>query len=308
MGKQKPNFKIAFVIATKDRPSELRNLLKSLSAQLSKPDQVVIIDSSRISQYQITNEFPSLSILYKQFSPPSATKQRNAGLLEVNNDIELVGFIDDDVEFDPHALSEMRSLWEEDSADLGGASFNMANHPDLDFSVIKTSTLSRMLGLYSKEKGMVLPTGFHTMIGNTDRNINVHWLPSGAVLWRKKVFDRYRFDEWFEGYSYLEDLDFSYQIGKEFKLVVCAAAKYYHYPAPSGRGTPFAFGKREVINRIYFVKKHKELSLSRCYAAIMVRIFLSLSFAFMKRDFQFVKRAFGSLVGVLNSIYLRSGT
>jgi hypothetical protein len=33
-------------------------------------------------------------------------------------------------------------------------------------------------------------------------------LPSGASVWRREIFDKFSFEEFFEGYSYLEDLDF----------------------------------------------------------------------------------------------------
>lgn len=308
MEKSSFDYRIAFIVATKDRPLELRNLLESLKAQSRKPDQIIVIDSSKKSRHQIPEEFPELTIFYKHFFPPSATKQRNVGILEVSKNIELIGFLDDDIEFEPDALEKMLALWDISAADVGGISFNMGNHPDLDFGRLKLSAPSKYLGLYTKDKGAVLKSGFHTMIGFAANDISVQWLPSGAVVWRKEVLEKYKFDEWFDGYSYLEDLDFSYKVGNEYKLMVCAAARYYHYPPETGRGTPFAFGKREVINRIYFVKKHKELSLMRCYTTIFARIFLSLSFAVIKRDFRFVERAFGSFMGLFVSISLRSAS
>jgi hypothetical protein len=38
--------KVSVVVATKDRPGDLRTMLQSLAEQSCRPDQVVIVDSS----------------------------------------------------------------------------------------------------------------------------------------------------------------------------------------------------------------------------------------------------------------------
>ena len=57
-------------------------------------------------------------------------------------------------------------------------------------------------------------SGFQTMIGPVQVATPSDWLPTTAVVCGKRVFESFRFDEWFEGYSYLEDLDFSYRVGE----------------------------------------------------------------------------------------------
>lgn len=39
--------KAAIVIAIKDRPAELRSLLRNLEARSHRPDEVIVVDSSR---------------------------------------------------------------------------------------------------------------------------------------------------------------------------------------------------------------------------------------------------------------------
>ena len=88
--------KLAFVVATKDRPKKLERMLRSLDNQTRRPDQIVVVDGSQNSCQKITQEFPRLAVSYDTFSPPSATKQRNYGITRVRKDISLVGFLDDD--------------------------------------------------------------------------------------------------------------------------------------------------------------------------------------------------------------------
>jgi hypothetical protein len=158
------------------------------------------------------------------------------------------------------------------------------------------------LSLYSPEPGRVLRSGFQTMIGRVERTMEVQWIGSGAAVWRREVLAGNGFDEWFRGYSYLEDLEFSYRVGRRWRLAVVAGADYEHRPGPKGRGTGYQFGQREAFNRLYFVKKYRELSPARCVAALMVRTGLSLAQAVRERDGYSLGRAFGALVGIAKGI------
>ncbi|MGE5741496.1 MAG: glycosyltransferase family 2 protein, partial [Candidatus Aminicenantes bacterium RBG_16_66_30] len=157
-------------------------------------------------------------------------------------------------------------------------------------------------GLYSGRGGGVTASGFQTMIGPVTVTTWTEWLPSGASVWRRDIFGRFRFDEWFEGYSYLEDLDFSYRVGRASKLAVVAPARYRHLPASGGRGGGYAFGLREVLNRTHFVRKHPGLSIAKCRAALTLRLLMSLADAVRERKASSAARAFGNAVGLVRSM------
>ncbi len=294
--------KIAFIVATKDRPQELERLLNSFERQTYPPDQVVVVDGGSISVAKLVKRFIAIPVTYMHCAPPSATRQRNMGLSTIFQKISLIGFCDDDVVFEPKAIETMMDFWEHVSENVGGAAFNMINHPPLYGSWLKSLPLMKGLGLYSKERGVVSSSGFHTIIDHVSKNINVQWLPTTAVVWQRNIFDEHKFDEWFGGYSYLEDLDFSYQVGKKKQLFVVKNAQYYHFPASTGRNSSYIFGKREVLNRLYFVKKHQELSLFKCYLVLILRIFISIGLAIQERKSAYLKRTMGSIIGLLYSI------
>ena len=88
---------IAFVVATKDRPIDLHKMLQSLSDQTYIPNQIIIVDASKISVRSIVKNFQSLDIKYIYHPRPSAAAQRNIGIKAVNSNMALVGFLDDDV-------------------------------------------------------------------------------------------------------------------------------------------------------------------------------------------------------------------
>lgn len=294
--------KIGFVIPTKDRPDDLKRLLRSFKNQTVLPKEVVIVDSSEKSVQWILDEFSDIKIRYLQCLPPSISRQCNLGIKSIDKSINLIAICGDDIEFEKDSIEEMYSFWKRATEDVGGVSFNLINHPPVFASYLKYSFLFSKFGLYSAKRGKVLKSGFHTMIGKVDGTIYTDWISTCASVWRREVLERYGFDEWFEGYSYLEDLDLSYSIRKKWKLAIVAGARFYHHHSLKGRGSGFQFGKREVINRLYFVRKHNELSTFFCVLALLGRVFVSLLLIFKeRRPVYYIQRIFGNIKGIIES-------
>lgn len=294
--------KLAFIIPTKDRPGELCRLLESLENQTARPDEVIVVDGSIEPVRTVVENRRGLCCRYMRCLPPSATRQRNAGIREVRPDHDLVGILDDDSVLAPDACEVMLRFWDKAAPDVGGASFNLVNHPPIFAAGLKQGRLSERMGFYSPRRGAVLRSGFQVMLVGFEEDAAVQWLPSGTSVWRREVFRTSGFDEWYAGYSYLEDLDFSYEVGKSFRLFVVAKAKQFHYPSPRGRMDGYGFGQREVANRLYFVRKHRELSVARCYAALSLRACLSLVLAVRERNRDYVRRTAGNIVGLAKSL------
>jgi glycosyltransferase involved in cell wall biosynthesis len=72
--------RISLIVATKDRPDDLRKLLESLRRQTVQPAEIVVVDASREPVEPVLVEFPELTTLYLRHWPPSAAAQRNAGM------------------------------------------------------------------------------------------------------------------------------------------------------------------------------------------------------------------------------------
>jgi GT2 family glycosyltransferase len=137
-------------------------------------------------------------------------------------------------------------------------------------------------------------SGWQTVTGELAETQFVDWLPSGAVLFRREVFIHNGFDEFFESYSYLEDLDFSYTISQMGRLAVVANAGFSHFPSSAGRVCARQFGCYEVRNRLYFVRKH-HLSLGRCYLGLAIRLAMSLYSGLADRNSSLLRRAMGNI-------------
>jgi glycosyltransferase involved in cell wall biosynthesis len=293
--------KITIIIPTIGRCPELRRMLQSLAAQTLRPDQVVIVDEAG-EGHEVARAFPELNTLVIRFPRGSASAKRNRGLACVPPHIQLIGFMDDDIVLEPHALAAIRDFWRLSPGRLGGVSCNLVNHPPLFASRLKSLKLASRLGLYDARGGKVLRSGFQTLLGFVLQTQYVQWLPSTAVVYQRQVLAEHAFDEWFQDYSYLEDLDFSYSISRKYQLAVLAGARFYHYPSPVGRTDPFRFGKKEVLNRLYFVRKHPELSPAACALALAVRAAMSIMLGVRNFEGEYFRRVLGNLIAASSSL------
>ncbi|HJQ82901.1 MAG TPA: hypothetical protein VKA21_02420, partial [Candidatus Binatia bacterium] len=76
------------------------------------------------------------------------------------------------------------------------------------------------------------------------------------MSYRRAVFDRFRFDEWFDGYGLGEDQDFSWRVGRVFRLVQTPYARLEHRLSPVARASLPALHEMTVVNHFYFVRKN----------------------------------------------------
>jgi glycosyltransferase involved in cell wall biosynthesis len=286
---------LSLVVATKDRPDDLRRMLSSIRNQTVRPAEIVLVDASSDSVEAILKEYPALSLRYLHHLPPSAAAQRNAGIQACSPNATLIGFADDDITFEPEAFEALMRFWDDAAPDTLGAAFNLRNYPPRSRSLLKQSWLAKALGLYSPRPGTVSRSGWQSVIPGLAETQYVDWLPTTAVIFRREAFALGLFDTFYESYSYLEDLDLSYTLSRTGRLAVVADAGFSHFPSSSGRVTPFEFGRYEVRNRLHFVRKHK-LSLSRCYLGLAIRLAMSIGTGIVRMNQNPLKRALGNLV------------
>lgn len=254
--------KLAIIIPTKNRQFELERLILSFSVQPHVPEQIIIVDAS-LSPNERIMEGHSLPITYINRNS-GISEARNIGISSLQNDIDLVCFLDDDVVLENNALSEMMLFWEKADSDVGGCSFFITNQAQSGGS--GKTFFKRLFFMESKRRkyGEVLSSGFNYDPYDPEMKLTyTDWLSGGVTVWRSNIFHEYSFDEWFSGYGAYEDVDFSYRVRKKYKLAVNPDARVQHLMDTEKKGSSFRIGKKEVLNRLYFVKKHPELSVIR---------------------------------------------
>jgi len=295
--------RLAVIIPTKERLFELGRLLTSLDVQSYKPEQVIIVDASAVANGQLTEEYKDLDITYIH-KDTGITEARNVGIASLKKDINLVCFLDDDVVIESNAVEEMMSFWETADESVGGCSFFIANE------IRQVPFIRRAIRAFfcagSKRYGKILRSGVNISPYNPAmKSVRTDWLSGGVTIWKREVFDNYLFDEWFSGYGMYEDVDFSYRVSKHHKLFVNADAKVRHLSDSSKSGRNYLIGKKEVINRLYFVKKNPELSVLLSLWAGIGELLNNLFKGFFLLKKELIIRSCGNIVGIFSYIILK---
>ena len=307
--------KIAFVVPTKDREKDLRLMLSSLVCQTRIPDQIIVVDGSDPDIKFVINEFNELPIDYIREFPPSLSKQRNAGIEKLHSDITLAGYLDDDIVLESDAVENMLAFWDEADTGYGGAAFCITNAKSpagtgikqlffLDSpergKVLPSGWVSQLFCSESPESGKVLPSGWVSTSGNSNQIIDVDWLCGGVTVWRREVVDNYLYDEWFQGTGFMEDVDFSFNVRKKYKLTLVANAKVADYPHPILPERYILLGKWQIVNRLYFVRKYSDrgLSITKAWLSSFSVILLNLTLGLIRADTNRFRCALGNILGI----------
>ncbi|HQP11132.1 MAG TPA: glycosyltransferase [Candidatus Omnitrophota bacterium] len=302
-GRKPAPLRMALIIPTADRSRVLARFLESAVPQKDLIAQIIIVDGGDVPVADIVEDFPQLSIYYVRASQPCLTEQKNQGLAHVAADVDLVCFFDDDIILEDGALRNMLQFWEENGEEVGGAAFNIIN-----VEKRKTSFMKKIFLTGSEAKGRIMRSGYGAMLSPVDDSIFTDWIFGGATVWRREIFRRYRFDEWFEGYGYGEDLDFSYNVGKADKLAVIAEARVQHIKDYTESNDHVLFGKMQIVNRFYIVRKFKEFSkilfLWSSFGQMLENLYMALS---RKKRIYFDRLA-GNLAGLWSLVSRPSET
>ncbi len=286
--------KLAIIIPTKNRPAELRRLLESVSAQNVRPDQIVIVDGGNIPSEEIPEKFPDLKIDYIRTVSASLTLQRNIGIRELKRGVSLAAFFDDDIILEESALENMLNFWETAPENTAGASFNIINVP-----YKKSNFLEKVFLVNAEKPARILRSGFQSRFSFQNETAPAQWLVGCAMVWRKSIFGEFMFDEWFSGYARYEEVDFSYRVGRKYRMFVVAPAGVKHLNGPENIDFSFSLGKMQIVNRVYFVKKNPGLSVFLCYWACFGLFLNNLSRGLFCLDRRHILRCKGNAAGFM---------
>jgi hypothetical protein len=261
------------VIPTRNRIVELTSTLNFLELNKFFFKKIVIVDSSNS---EIKNKIKKMVRKYNANikvvdSEASTCIQRNVGFKFIQNN-KYIMFLDDDNIFFPDAFYKMKNFLK-NNKDFFGVAFNQVHKEKKNIlNSFKKNYIINKLGIYNLNNGGLADSGWQSRFINFKNNKIVQWLPTRAVIYKSKAVKNIRFDKKLGVYGYLEDLDFSLQLKKKGNLMVCSDAKYTHDQFIIRPG--FQFGKKELRNRYYIVKKHK-LNKNLFFVTTFLRMLLT---------------------------------
>jgi glycosyltransferase involved in cell wall biosynthesis len=288
--------KIVLIVPTKDRPHDIQNLFKSLLSQTRKPDLVIIVDGSDHPIKDIVERYSSsIAMNYLVCRPPSLPKQRNVGIQNIPEDADWVGFLDDDLVLEEDALSNLeRLIKKQNDPLLKGIGLCILNQP-----LPKMKFMLRLFLMSGARPGMLTKAGYPTAIPTTEEDIVTEWLYGGATFWARDVFTSFKFDEWFFGTGYMEDIDFSYRVSRRHHLMVSAEAKcnHYHHQIPVSKEA--SIGEWQITSWWYFVSKHRDFSYGLVAWGMLGLVLKNLVAIAYYRTTPYVNRTRGHFKGLL---------
>jgi glycosyltransferase involved in cell wall biosynthesis len=233
------------VITTKDRPTDLLELLDTILLQTSPPLEVIVVDNSPegSSSTIVLNRKAKFALLgcrllYLKGINQDLTAARNMGVSISRGDA--IFFLDDDVLLEPDALSASALFLARFPNSLGfsptitlqhaiggsvtGKSFANAAHKSLMLSYEKDDTLQ------------VRRSGTSVLPRNLTHVITAERL-SGVGCYMRQVFTEFQFDTLLKRYSFMEDEDFSYRVHSKHPggLYATPSIRVVHKKSPQTR-------------------------------------------------------------------------
>lgn len=294
----------AVIICTRNRPSDLHTTLESVvDQQGAEHRSVLIVDASdpavQTQNRKVVDHLGTETWTHYEYNgQPSSSRQRNYGIDELSSSVEIVHFIDDDVTVEDEYFSELTQVLRQ-YPEVGGVG-GMVVEPERTCPSTAAERIKYLFLLGHPSQGRILLSGCTTSSQYPTQNgaSNLHtteWL-NGCSSYCRSLLDRHRFDETMIGYSMLEDLDLSYRISRETRLVVQPKARLLHRRSDQNRYDKEQYFHNLLIHRRWFLEKHFSGIRSRlAYWWSIIGHFLALS---TSSDPQW----YASLIGILRGI------
>ena len=267
---------ITLIVCTFMRPKPLLKLLQSVNNQTVYPHEILIVDGSTNNETKIVlkkNNFKNLKYFLTDSNDRGLTKQRNFGIKKVNENSELIAFLDDDTQLKSDYFEELINTFIKNKSfsGVGGVAVNEnswvkidsnINYNKFEFELFEgyaykegqRNVLRKFLGLQSHLGAGQMPNYSHGKTCGfplTGKIYEVDLLVGMSFAFRKIVFENIQFSIYFEGYSLYEDADFSIRALKFGKNVINTKLQLLHFHNPLGRPNQYKYGKMVVRNGWY---------------------------------------------------------
>lgn len=306
-----PAISVAAIIATAYREDVLRRTLLAVDAQTRRPDRIIIIDATKSSRVEtLLGEWRTqitTPIEYKRSEIASAAVQRNQGAEHAKEDV--FWFLDDDLYPDRDCLERVVELFGIDPQ-LGGVGILLKNELAQPPRARARRWFSFLAGDGTEMfGGRVIGPAVNFYVSPTEdgRIVDVDWLNIGCTFFRREAFNAERFSNRFVGYSFMEDVDVSLRIARNWRLKVHTGVFGYHDSQPSAFKSPFRKGRMNVTNRYYVMSQTMGKRCIKSHAKFFLFIAISWAAEFRNvRSFSALKNQLVSGAGHVTGIAMVS--
>ena len=274
--------RISVIIATLNRPDDLMAVLESLYAQARFPEEILVIDQSTdrrteqlVSDFQARYPEKAACLRYVYQEEKSLVKARNRGINCARGDV--LSFLDDDVVLDERYFETILEVFERNPQIVALSGNTRVDWPWTGWKWTLRQVLHNIF-LINHYNGRMTASGFGYPI--YEREIEcakqVEMLPGCNMNFRFSAIGEERFDEWFTGYGYREDAEFSYRISKKGKVWMIPDARLVHNYSRTGRLSEEELKRMKIRNYYYVFHKFKGRSVVSALLFVYSLIGLSI--------------------------------
>ncbi|MEO1390544.1 MAG: glycosyltransferase family A protein [Cyanobacteria bacterium J06634_6] len=274
---------ISAIVPTRNRASVFSRTLVSIGAQSVQPAEMVVVDASDDDEtYTLCHtNIPGLStkIIYYRAAKKGAAVQRNQAMQYATYPHIL--FCDDDILLEPSCIAELWRALDQDSA-LGGVCTLITNcHYTAPGRFSRT--IFRFLNGHAEESyaGKCIGPVMNLLPEDSEDLppvVPVEWMNSTCTLYRREAMPDPPFPTHFVGYSLMEDVTLSLQVGKDWKLANVRTAKIFHDSQPGDHKNDQAvLAKMDLVNRYYVMTQVLKRTQPGDYIKLLVQQLFSLA-------------------------------
>lgn len=249
--------RISVIIPTKGRSIELRNVIASLRSQSHPIDELVIVDDSSATQFDLNEQTVHDSMAGDgSVFPVRHVKGHGIGMTEARNhgaDIsegDIISFLDDDVVLDPDYYRYATESFED--PEIAGFT-GMIMNPVVNSRIFHIFSLLTYNSITSSKRGYMRRSGYPCYLIRCSEPTLVGVMSGCNMSFVRNVFLMQRSDEKLIGYSYLEDADLTHRVSISHKLVMDPRSKLLHNTVQKTVGRDY-YRVRMAYHRYLFKK------------------------------------------------------
>ncbi len=284
---------IAIIIPTDGTSNTINKVLKSINSQTEKPGQVIIVSSKN-------NKLKLFKNFYFVFSKKkNQVYQRGLAKSYISKNIKIILQLDDYVMLYKTALENLVKEWNLSDNNVAGIGLLPTN-----YDPPKPNLLQIMLDKNWLKPGKVLKSGYVTAWGKNFFTKETQWLNGGSTSWKyyKGIFNRkYPIIKW----SVAEDLIFSYEKNKKFKLNLTKKSKVKYLKRKKRNSLYESLIRGLFLSKIIknFVIHNENLSLINFYITTFLLSLIGIIISLIKLDITKSLYHLGRLISCCLSTY-----
>jgi GT2 family glycosyltransferase len=250
---------VSAVIPTANRAESLRRTLQSIAAQSCQPAEIIITDASGNEETKkvCSLAFDGLTavIRYKKAMQKGAAAQRNEGVGMAVHPAIL--FMDDDIILEPGCIERLWNCLQSDQ-ETGGVNAMIINQRYHKPGRL-TAFMYRLMNGKRQDSyaGKCIGPAWNVLPEDNEALPEwnrVEWLNTTCTLYRAVALPKPVFHDHFKGYSLMEDLALSLEVGKKWKLYNVRNAHIFHDSQQGEhKNNVAAVAKMELVNRHYIM-------------------------------------------------------